>query len=81
MRSNIIIQSRSIEAVYNEVMEYLLAKYFTPPEHVVDPAYGASAEAWYEAGGDFYEAEARLEAQSLGYTLLPDGSYHPHRRV
>ncbi|RMD57451.1 hypothetical protein D6833_13870 [Candidatus Parcubacteria bacterium] len=70
-------------AVFEGVMGYLIHKYFVRPAEEASArlrAKGCSAEAWYEAGGDFYEAEARQEAQALGYTLLPDGTYHPHRR-
>jgi len=66
MPTTFIVRGRSVEDVYREAVHYLTEKYHNYPENLIDPSTGASAENWEAAGGDFYEAEARLEAHRLG---------------
>ncbi len=76
MPTTFIVRGRSIDDVYREALDYLVRKYHNYPENLIDPSTGASADNWLAAGGDFYEEEARLEAQALGYSLLPDEAYY-----
>jgi len=73
MPTTFIVRGRSVESVYREAVRYLTDKYHNYPENLIDPSTGASAENWYAACGDFYEAEARLEAQAQGYVLTETG--------
>jgi len=73
MPTTFIVRGRSVESVYREAVRYLTDKYHNYPENLIDPSTGASAENWYAAGGDFYEAEALLGVQAQGYVLTDTG--------